>query len=193
MLLSIDNMPEWLQRYSRSIMLLAISLTIGFIALVLLTQMSLIEKAHSSSRSSYYLSHDIADLRTQWSHAHAGEVHEQVMQAEQMLLHDFDHLTLWLQQMESQASSMGLKSKYRVRSNRTRIEALKNVDLIPVDIEILPEQPSALSGVYEQYVHFLRYLADDQVRVDLLKVQVQGGAGAAQMSVLINVWVKVAA
>ncbi len=192
-MLAIDNMPEWLRRYSRSIMVLAISLTIGFIALVLLTQISLIEKAHSSSRSSYYLSHDIADLRTQWSHVHASEVREQVKQAEQMLLQDFDHLTVWLQQMESQASLMGLKSKYRVRSNRTRVEELKDVDVIPVDIEILPEQSLALSGAYEQYVHFLRYLTDDQVRVDLLNVQVQGGDGAAQMSILIHVWVKVAA
>ena len=187
-----DHMPAWIQEYSRSIMVLAISLTIGFIALILLTQISLIERAHSSSQSSYFLSHDIAALRTQWSQAHVPEVRKHAQEAEQMLLRDFDHLTLWLQQLESQASLKGLRSKYRVRPIRTRVAELNDVEVIPVDLEIFPERLSELVGAYEQYVHFLRFLTEDQVRVDLQEVQVRGGAGAAHMNVLIHVWVKAA-
>ena len=190
---AIDDMPSWLREYSRSIMVLAISATIGFIALIVANQISLIERAHSSSQSSYYLVHDIAALRTQWSQAQVLDVNQQAQDADQMLLRDFDHLTVWLQDMESQASLMGLRSKYRVRSTRTPVAELKDVEVIPVDLEIFPEQHSVLTGVYEDYVHFLHFLTDDQIRVDLQEVHVRGGAGAAHMKVLIHVWVKASA
>ncbi len=189
----IEAMPPWIREYSRSLMVLAISVTIAFIALIVVTQISLIERAHSSSQSSYHLVHDIAALRTQWSQAQILEANQQAQDAEQMLLRDFDHLTVWLQQMESHAVRMGLHSKYRVRSTRTQVVELKDVEVIPVDLEIFPEQQSVLTGVYEDYVHFLHSLTDDHIRVDLQEVQVRGGAGAAHMNVLIHVWVKASA
>ena len=192
-MLTIDDMPAWVREYSRSIMVLAISVTLGFVSLILLTQMSLIERAHSSSQSSYYLSHDIAELRTQWSQAQVHDVSKQSREAEQMLLRDFDHLTRWLQGIESQASVMGLRSKYRVRPTRTPVAELNDVEVIPVDLEIFPDQPAALAGAYEQYVHFLRFLSEDQIRVDLQEVQVRGGVGATNMNVVIHVWVKATA
>ncbi len=189
-MMTFNDIPRWMHEYSRSIMVLAISATIGFIALIVLTQISLIERAHSSSQSSYFLSHDITALRTQWSQLDVQDVSRQAQEAEHMLLRDFDHLTLWLQEIESQASVMGLHSTYRVRPTRIPITELNDVEAIPVDLEISPDQPEALVGAYEQYVYFLRFLTEAQVRVDLQEVQVRGSAGADKMNVLIHVWVK---
>ena len=189
--IDVEALPKWMQAYSRSIMVGAISLTVIFVGVVLSTQLSLIEQAHSSGRSSYYLSRDITNLRSQWSQTNVEEIQEKVVQAESLLLRDFEHLTRWLHQMESHASSMGLRSNYRVRPVRQRMNMLNDVEVVPVDLEVLPEEPKAVKGAYERYMQYLRFMTASQVRVDLEEVQVQGGAGAAQMTVLIHVFVKV--
>ncbi|GJL66605.1 MAG: hypothetical protein NPIRA05_15760 [Nitrospirales bacterium] len=192
-MLTFDHLSEWVREYKQSLFTVLICLCLGFVGLMLMMQMTLIEEAHSSSHSSYALSHDIAALRTQWSQLEAREVRKRVKTAEQMLLHDIDHLTMWLQQMGAKADSMGLRSKYRVHSAAELAGDFKGVDVIPVAIDVFPEKSGVLTGVYAQYVQFLQSLAGDQVRVDLQEVQVRGGTGAAHMSVLIHVWVKAAA
>ncbi len=188
---TIDDMPAWVREYSRFMMLLAIGMTLGLVALVLMTQMSLIEEAHSSRLTSYHLSHDLTNLRTQWSQAEPSKVQKRIKDAEQMLLRDFDHLTVWLQQLESHASSLGLRSKYRVLPTRTRVPELNDVEITPVSLKVFPEKSSVLTGAYEQYLKFLHGLSEDQIRVDLQEIQVQGGRGAEHMNVLIHVWVKI--
>ncbi|WP_447969405.1 hypothetical protein [Nitrospira sp. M1] len=187
---AVDHLSSWIREYKGSLITLCICLSIGFVGLVLMTQLSMIEDAHSSSRSSYTLSHDIAALRTQWSQIEPHTVQERMSTADQMLLRDLDHLTMWLQEMGVKAASMGLRSKYRVHGRHEGAEELNDVDVIPVALEVFPEQVAVLAGAYERYVDFLRSLAEDQVRVDLQEVKVRGGAGAAQMTVLIHVWVK---
>lgn len=179
--------------YSRSIMVFAIGLTLGFIGFVLLTQMSMIEQAHSSNQASYYLSHEIADLRTQWSQAHPDNVRQRMQKADQMLLRDFDHLALWFQQLQTQASTMGLQVTYRVRPTRIAVPGFTEVEKVPVDLKVYPETPSMLQGAYQKYLRFLRQLSEDQVRMDLQEVEVQGGTGAAHMNVGLHVWIKAAA
>jgi len=190
MMLSFDHLSGWVREYKGSLTVLVICLSLGFVGLVLMMQMTLMEEAHSSSRSSYSLSHDIAALRTQWSQSEPHEVQQRVKTAEQMLLRDVDHLTMWLQQMGTKAASMGLRSKYRVHSSSKHDVEIKDVKVIPVALEVFPEKSSVLTGAYGRYVHFLRSLTEDPVRVDLQEVQVRGGAGAAHMTVLIHVWVK---
>ncbi len=184
------DMPPWVRRYGQSMMVIGISVIFGLVGLVAMMQMTMLEEAHSSNNSSYHLSHEIAELRTQWSQAQVGDVQKQVEKAEELLLRDFDDLTQWLQQVESRASGMGLRSTYRVLPNRKQMNELKDVEVVSVDFEILPAQPEMLSKVYEQYLQFLRSLSEEPVRVDLQQVQVQGGTGAAHMSVLIQVWVR---
>lgn len=189
-MLSFDHLSTWVREYQGSLTVLFVCLSLGFVGLVLMTQMTLIEEAHSSSRSSYNLSHDIAALRTQWSQSKPREVQKRVKTAEQMLLRDVDHLTMWLQQMGAKAASMGLRSKYRVHGAHELVAELKDVEVIPVALEVFPEKSSVLTGAYARYVHFLRSLTEDPVRVDLQEVQVRGGTGAAHMTVMIHVWVK---
>lgn len=190
-MLDVPMISKWMQTYSRSIMVGAISLTVIFVGIVLSTQLSLIEQAHSSSRSSYYLSRDITNLRSQWSQAQVENIQKKTIQAERLLLRDFEHLTRWLHQMESHASGMGLRSNYRVRPMRQRMNTLDDVEVVPVDLEVVPEEPTAVKGAYERYMQYLRFVTENQVRVDLEEVRVQGGAGAAQMTVLFHVFVKV--
>ncbi|GJL54762.1 MAG: hypothetical protein NPIRA02_18940 [Nitrospirales bacterium] len=187
---AVDHLPAWIREYRGSLITLCICLSIGFVGLVLMTQLSMIEDAHSSSRSSFNLSHDVSALRTQWSQIEPHAVQERMAAAERMLLRDLDHVTMWLQQMGGRAASMGLRSKYRVHGKHDGLEQLNDVEVIPVSLEVFPEQSTVLTGAYERYVDFLRSLAEDQVRVDVQEVKVRGGAGAAQMTVLIHVWVK---
>ena len=192
-MLTIDELLGRIREYSRSLMVMAIGLTLGFIGFVLATQISMIEHAHSSSQASYYLSHDIADLRTQWSQAHPDEVRQRTRKADQMLLRDFDHLTRWFQQMQTHASTMGLHVTYRVRPTRKDVPDLPGIEMVPVDLKVYPETPTILTGAYQKYLKFLRQLSEGQVRMDLQEVEVQGGTGAAHMNVGLHVWMKAAA
>ncbi|GJL64228.1 MAG: hypothetical protein NPIRA04_28820 [Nitrospirales bacterium] len=187
---TFDHLADLAREHKGSLVVLFICLSLGLVALVLMSQLTMIEEAHSSSRSSYNLSHDIAALRTQWSQIESRKVQKQVKIAENMLLRDIDHLTMWLQQMGTKAASMGLRSKYRVHGAHEHVAELKEVEVIPVALEVFPEKASVLTGAYARYIHFLRSLTEDHVRVDLQEVQVRGGTGAAHMSVLIHVWVK---
>ena len=189
-MMTMDELSGWVREYFRYFMVAGIGLTLGLIGLVLLTQITMIEQAHSQTQASYNLSHDLAHLRTQWSQSNHEDVEARSQKADQMLLRDFDHFTLWFQGMQTQASTIGLHATYRVNPTRIDVPDVHGVEKILVDLKVYPEDPTVLNGVYQKYLVFLRDLAEDQVRMDLQEVEVQGRRGAAQMNVRLHVWIK---
>ena len=188
--MTVDELSGWVREYFRYLMVAGIGITLGFIGFVLLTQITMIEQAHSKSQATYYLSHDLADLRTQWSQANHEDVEARSQKADQMLLRDFDHFTRWFQDMQAHASTKGLHATYRVNPTRIDVQDVYGVEKILVDLKVYPEDPTVLNGAYQKYLVFLRDLAEGQVRMDLQEVEVQGRRGAAQMNVRLHVWIK---
>lgn len=173
-----------------------ILVTVGLIIIfvwigwMLISRVTLIEQAHSEAHSSLALSGDITALRTQWSNQRVTAIQENVAQAQAMLVQEFDDLTTWLHSLDQRASQRGLRIKYQIQPIQPGPQDLQGVGLVPISLEISPDQPTQKHGRYQEYLQFLRSLAEDSIRVDVAKLTVLGGKGARQMNLDLQVWMK---
>ena len=171
-------------------------MTVGLILIcvwigwMLISQVTLIEQAHSEVHSSLALSGDITSLRAQLSNQRVIAIQENFAQAQAMLVQEFDDLTTWLHSLDQRASQSGLRIKYHIQAIQPGPEDLQGVGLVPISLEIWPDQSTQKHGRYQEYLQFLRSLAEDSIRVDVAKLTVLGGQGARRMNLNLHVWMK---
>ena len=161
-----------------------------WIGWMLLGQVTLIEQAHSEVHSSLSLSGDITALRTQLSNQQVTAIQENFAQAQTMLVQQFDDLTTWLHRLDQRAAKRGLRIKYQIQPIQPGPQDVQGVGLVPISLEIWPDQSTRKHGRYQEYLQFLRSLAEDTIRVDVAKLTVLGGKGIRQMNLDLHVWMK---
>ena len=161
-----------------------------WIGWMLISQVTLIEQAHSEVHSSLALSGDITALRAQMSHQQISAIQENFTQAQAMLVQTFDDLTTWLHRLDQRAAKRGLRIKYQIQPIQPDPQDLQDVGLVPISLEVWPDPSTRTHGRYQEYLQFLRSLAEDSIRVDVAKLTVLGGKGARQMNLDLHVWIK---